>query len=111
MCCAVGQGASDAASGWGSAGLGQRAFERLEGALELVGMELLGLLGEQRAAQLAQQMFQASALLGERGHLAAQALDHRFGLSAFECAGALNQRRVLRLKPLDDSATGGRKQC
>ena len=46
-------------------GLGECAFERLEGKLELVGMELLGLLGEHRAAQLTQQMFEASVVLGE----------------------------------------------
>ena len=45
---------------WGRArrglclGLGECAFERLEGELELVGVELLGLLSVHRAAQLAQ---------------------------------------------------------
>ena len=46
-------------------GLGERAFKGFEGELELVGMELLGLLGEQRAAQLAQQMFETPVVLGE----------------------------------------------
>ena len=41
-------------------GLGERAFELLEGKLELVGMELLGLLPVQRPAQLVQQMFETA---------------------------------------------------
>ena len=56
-------------------GLGEYAFEFFEGEQELVGVELLGLLGEHRAAQLAQQMFKTPVVLGERGHPAAQALD------------------------------------
>ena len=55
------------------------AFERLEGELELVGVELLGLLAVHRAAQLAQEMFETPVVLSQRSHPAAQALDHRFG--------------------------------
>ena len=76
-------------------GLGDRAFERLEGELELVGVELLRFACEQRPAKLAQQMFQTLVVLGERGHLDAQTLDHRLGLAPFQDAIALEQRRVL----------------
>lgn len=81
-------------------GLGERAFERLEGELELVGVQLLRFACEQRPAKLAQQMLQALVVLGERGHLVAKALDHCLGLAPFEHAIAFHKRRVLGAKRL-----------
>ena len=81
-------------------GLGERAFELLEGKLELVGMELLGLLPVYRLAQLVQQMFEAAVVIAQRRDLGAQVLDNRFGASFFETAVAIAQRRDLGAKRL-----------
>ena len=63
-------------------GLGERAFELLEGKLELVGMELLGLLPVQRPAQLVQQMFETAVAIAQRRDLGAKRLKSR--LLSFE---------------------------
>ena len=58
-------------------GLGELAFEFLEGEQELVGVELLGLLPEDRAPPLVEKMFEAPVLVGERGDLGAKRLNRR----------------------------------
>ena len=65
-------------------GLGERAFEFLEGEQELVGVELLGLVPEHRPAQLVEQVFETAVgvfqvlvAVGERGDLGAKRLNRR----------------------------------
>ena len=62
----LGRGARAVLAGALFLGLGERAFELLEGKLELVGMELLGLLPVQRPAQLVQQMFETAVAIAQR---------------------------------------------
>ena len=99
-------------------GLGERAFELLEGEQELVGVELFGLLPEHRPAQLAHQMFEAAVAIGERDDLGVQVFDERFGALLFETAVAIAQRRVLgaqrlksRLLACEQRPQGRRKRC
>ena len=106
-------------------GLGERAFELLEGEQELVGVELLGLLPEHRPAQLAHQVFEAAVAVfeiavavGERDDPGVQVFDDRFGAVLLEPAGVLGERRVLgakrlnrRLLAFDQRPQGRSKRC
>ena len=86
-------------------GLGERAFELLEGEQELVGMELLGLLRVDRAAQLAHQVFEPAVAVfeiavavGERDDPGVQVFDERFGALLLEPAVAVGERGDLGAK-------------
>ena len=73
-------------------GLGQRAFELLEGEQQLIGIELLGLLAEHGPAQLVEQMFETPVLLGQRHHRGAQVFDDPLGAACFETPVAVGER-------------------
>ena len=106
-------------------GLGERAFELLEGEQELVGMELLGLLAVDRAAQLAHQVFEPAVAVfeiavavGERDDPGVQVFDERFGALLLEPAVAVGERGDLgakrlnrRLLAFDQRPQGRRKRC
>ena len=83
-------------------GLGQRAFEFLQGEAELVGMKLLGLLPEHRPAQLAKQVFETPVLLFQMTVARLQIAG-----AVFEAAVALGERRELGVKRLERGPVGG----
>ena len=92
------RGASRAAvgvvlAGASCSGLGERAFELLEGEQELVGMELLGLLREHRPAQLAHQVFEPAVASAKRGIFGAKRLEGRLLRLEQRPAGAAQAMR------------------
>ena len=81
--------------------LGHRAFECLEGELELIGVQLLGLLPVHQPAQLSHQVFQAPIAIGQRGEFDAKLLEHRSAVLALQMAVALGERHIVGAKLLE----------